>query len=125
VRTKKGNKLHSKGNKLPFLTSPPPARSMYAGALAVALRAEVERPGYGAKTIMNWTGASERAVKGWLGGDRGPSGQHLIALIAYSDAVLAAVMQLAKRDQSSGTAHIVEARRLIGDAMLALEKAAP
>ena len=74
-----GNKLHSKSNMLPFSAGAPCTRSVYTAALAAVLRAEVEHQGIGAKTIMKWTGASERAVKGWLSGERGPSGEHLIA----------------------------------------------
>lgn len=125
MRTKKGNQLHSKGNMLPISADAPATRSLYASALSAALRAEAKRPGGGAKTIMKWTGASERAVKGWLGGHRGPNGDHLIALIANSDAVTAAVMQLAGRGPASAAAQISEVRRLIGDAMLVLDSLPP
>lgn len=37
---------------------------------------------------MHWTGATERTVKYWFSGERGPSGDHLIALARHSDAVL-------------------------------------
>ena len=93
--TKKGNKLHSKGNMLPFSEGASCTQFVYAAALAAVLRAEVEHQGIGAKAIMKWTGASERAVKGWLSGERGPSGEHLISLMANSSAVTAAVMLLA------------------------------
>jgi hypothetical protein len=124
VPTKKGNQLHSKGNMLPFLAGASPTQSAYAGALAFVLRAEVDQPGSGAKTIMRWTGASERAVKGWLGGRRGPSAEHLIALIAQSDAVLAVVMQLAGRHQTAPRGQIAEARQLIRDALALLDTVA-
>ena len=97
VRTKKGKMLHSKGNILPFLGSAPATRSAYAEVLASSLRGETGQLGVSAKTLMRWTGASERTAKGWLSGDRGPSGEHLILLIAKSDAVFAAVLQLAAR----------------------------
>jgi len=50
---------------------------------------------------MRWTGASERTVKYWLAGERGPSGDHLIALVRHSDAVLFMLLALAGR-------HVVE-----------------
>lgn len=50
---------------------------------------------------MRWTGASERTVKYWLAGERGPSGDHLIALARHSDAVLFMLFALAGR-------HVVE-----------------
>jgi hypothetical protein len=50
---------------------------------------------------MRRTGASERTVKYWLAGERGPSGDHLIALARHSDAVLFMLLALAGR-------HVVE-----------------
>ena len=120
--TKKGNKLHSKGNMLPFLEGAPCTQFVYAAALAAVLRAEVEHQGIGAKAIMKWTGASERAVKGWLSGERGPSGEHLISLMANSSAVTAAVMLLAKQGGDWHSEHIADARRHIRRAMLALNR---
>ena len=49
------------------------------------------------KMAMRWTGASERTVKYWFAGERGPSGDHLIALVRHSDAVLYVVLALAGR----------------------------
>jgi hypothetical protein len=46
---------------------------------------------------MRWTGASERTVKYWFSGERGPSGDHLIALARHSDAALCGVLALAGR----------------------------
>ena len=55
-------------------------------------------PGMGPiKMAMRWTGASERTVKYWLAGERGPSGDHLIALARHSDAVLFVLLALAGR----------------------------
>jgi hypothetical protein len=54
---------------------------------------------------MRWTGASERTVKYWFAGERGPSGDHLIALARHSDAVLYVVLALAGRhivDEADG-----------------------
>jgi hypothetical protein len=125
VPTKKGNKLHSEGNMLPFSEGAPCTQSVYSAALAAALRAEVEHRGIGAKAIMKWTGASERAVKGWLSGERGPSGEHLISLMINSSAVTAAVMRLAKQGHGSHSEHVADARRYILDALLALDRVAP
>jgi len=41
--------------------------------------------------------ASERTVKYWFSSERGPSGDHLIALARHSDAVLYVVLALAGR----------------------------
>lgn len=46
---------------------------------------------------MNWTGASERSAKAWLGGSSLPSADHLIALMASSDEIFETVLRLAGR----------------------------
>jgi len=46
---------------------------------------------------MRWTGASERTVKYWIAGERGPSREHLIALARHSDIVFHMVLMLADR----------------------------
>ena len=70
----------------------------YAIAIGTALRSELGDTHRAAKTVMGWTGASERSAKNWLGGKRGPSGWHLILLVRRSDAVALAVLKLANRD---------------------------
>jgi len=50
---------------------------------------------------MCWKGTSESTVKYWFSGERGPSGNHLIALTRHSDAVLYVLLALAGR-------HVVE-----------------
>ena len=54
-------------------------QTRYRKAVAAALRAELGLTHQAIKTAMRWTGASERTVKYWLSGERGPSGEHLIA----------------------------------------------
>jgi hypothetical protein len=49
------------------------------------------------KIVAAWTGANERTVKNWFAGYYGPSGDHLVTLIRYSDAVLSAVLSMANR----------------------------
>lgn len=122
MRTKKGNQLHSKGNKLPFFENAKEARECYAREIGTALRSEIAATGRSAKDIMRWTRASERAVKGWISGRRGPSGEHLILLMACSDTVLAAVLKVAGRDRSSGGRQVAELRRLLGEAVTALDE---
>lgn len=118
--TKKGNLLHSKGNKLPFSDVEAQAPIGYARAIGEALRGDAAAGNVSAKVIMRWTGASERSVKGWISGRQGPSGEHLIALMQQSDAVWLAVVRLAGRhqadaDQAIGTVrqHLAEAERLL------------
>jgi hypothetical protein len=73
----------------------------YRTAIAMALHEELDDTHRAIKMAMRWTGASERTVKYWFSGERGPSGDHLIALARHSDAVLYVVVALAGR-------HIVE-----------------
>lgn len=73
----------------------------YRTAIAMALHEELDNTHRAIKTAMHWTGASERTVKYWFSGERGPSGDHLIALARHSDAVLYVVLVLADR-------HVIE-----------------
>lgn len=72
----------------------------YRTAIAAALRDELGLTHRAVKTAMRWTGASERTVKYWIVGERGPSGEHLIALARHSDIVLHMILLLA--DQHDG-----------------------
>ena len=119
---KKGNQLHSKGNKLPFFESAAEARECYAREIGNALRGEIAATGRSAKDIMRWTRASERAVKGWISGRRGPSGEHLIPLMACSDAVFAAVLRVTGRERSARGSQVAEVRRLLGEVVTALHE---
>lgn len=69
----------------------------YRSAMAIALKEELGATNRAIKTAMRWTGASQRTVKYWLAGERGPSGDHLIALARHSDAVLLVLLTLAGR----------------------------
>ena len=73
-------------------------RGDYAQAIARALRGELGQSARAAKTIMRWTGSSERAAKYWLQGSRGPSGWQLILLAKNSDAVLQEFLRMSGRD---------------------------
>ncbi|MDM7931573.1 XRE family transcriptional regulator [Tabrizicola sp.] len=72
-------------------------QTRYRKAVAAAFRAELGPTHQAIKTAMRWTGASERTVKYWLSGERGPSGEHLILLAKHSDAVLMTVLTMAER----------------------------
>lgn len=81
------------GNKLHF--------ELGEGDLAVmisqALTTELGASHRAAKTIMGWTGASERTVKHWLAGTHVPKGDHLVSLARHSDHVLGAILVAAGR----------------------------
>ena len=63
----------------------------------MALHAEPGSTHRAIKSAMRWTGASERTVKYWLQGERGPSGEHLVSLARHSEAVLIVLLVLADR----------------------------
>ena len=76
-----------------------PKSAEYSAAIAVALRQDMKTRGIAVKTFMRWTGAGERTVNNWLGGIRGPSGTHLIALAMNSTEVHLACLVLSGREQ--------------------------
>ena len=85
--TLKGEELPKRGKELPSIA----ARHEHALAIAAALREELAA-GASLKTIMAWTGASERTVKGWLAGSCGPSGLHFEGLVRSSEAIYRRLM---------------------------------
>jgi hypothetical protein len=72
-------------------------QTAFREAIADALRRELGPTHQAIKTVMRWTGASERTAKYWLSGERGPSGEHLIRLAQHSDAVLITILIMAER----------------------------
>jgi hypothetical protein len=78
----------------------------YALTIAEALASELKGTRRAIKTVTRWTGASERTVKNWVSGRRVPSGQHLIALVGKSDALLERILV------SAGRGSVIEIRRL-------------
>ena len=94
ARQAKGNGLSKMG------------KESYALTIAEVLASELKGSRRAIKTVTKWTGVSERTVKNWLSGRRGPSGQHLIALLGKSDALLERVLVL------TGRGSVIELRRL-------------
>jgi hypothetical protein len=82
----------------------------FARDIGEALRTELGGSHQAIKTIMSWTGASERTIKNWLSGSNGPSGRHLIQLIRHSDAVCSLVLRMAERDEALTTAQLADLR---------------
>ena len=77
----------------------------YAELIADALRREHDETHRTVKTVMRWTGASERSVKNWVSGVSGPSGYFLMRLCMKSQAVRELVRQfLADMDPSTAPA---------------------
>jgi hypothetical protein len=99
---KLGNKFPVAGNPLrkPQLDTP---ESAYEQAIAQALQRELRGSQRALKTLMRWTGASERSAKNWYTGASGPNGANLVALMRHSNAVYETVLRLARRyDERSG-----------------------
>jgi hypothetical protein len=97
-----------KGSKFP--DQPAPENGAYASSIADALRTELGQSHRATKTLMRWTGASDRTAKNWLNGSFGPSGCHLIQLARESDIVLATVLGLAGRNLHLVGADLIQIR---------------
>jgi hypothetical protein len=82
----KGEELPKKGEELPLARTRQEQAREFAQAIAGALKDEMAR-GASVKTIMGWTGAGERTVKGWLSGSNAPRGVHLEGLFRSSETV--------------------------------------
>ena len=65
--------------------------------LAAALITELGNSHQSVKTVMRWTGASERMVKYWFAGTHSPSARHLTILARNSDTVLEIILGEADR----------------------------
>ena len=102
-----------------FPVSAPIARDAidYVSVVAAELRRELGGTHRAVKTIMTWTGASERTVKNWLAGRYGPSGEHLIHLFRHSDLVLDAVLHLAGREKPVTAKELVALRHALAEAL--------
>ena len=111
--------MHKKGKILPL------SAISYAEAIASALRTDVGTTRSATKTIMRWTGASERAVKYWLSGTQGPGGRHLILMARQSDAVLQTVLKLAGKDVFLLSLELSAARAALARATAIIDAIAP
>ena len=87
----KGEELPKTGKELPSAGTRRERADDFARSVAEALKQELAR-GTPIKTIMSWTGAGERTVKGWVRGSNGPNGEHLECLLRSSEAVYTKVM---------------------------------
>jgi hypothetical protein len=100
--SKKGNNLPKEGNVFP--------NNSYAVAISVALRQNLGSTHRAIKTIVGWTGASERTAKNWMSGSSGPSGEHLMALAHHSDEVFVTILRLSGNERVLVALNVIEAR---------------
>jgi hypothetical protein len=73
----------------------------YAHAIACALRDSYGESTSAAKEIANDIGAGIGTVRKWLAGENGPSGEHLLKLMATRDEVWASVLSMTERDDGN------------------------
>lgn len=112
-----GKKLHPSGNG----SDGGGQDAAYARMIAGALRNELGGSHQAIKRLMRWTGASERTTKNWMSGACGPSGAHLIAIIAESDEVLESVLASAGRRSSLIADQLVAARARLQTAIAQID----
>lgn len=110
-----------KGNLFPGGHDRDSAQENFPAIVARALQAELGSSHRAAKTLMRWTGASERTVKQWLTGAHGPRGGHLIALLRESDAVFEGLMIAADRHAAALAARVIAAQSSLDDLLAHLE----
>lgn len=86
-----GRNLRNAGNRI--------SERDYASRIGAALHGELGGSARATKTIMAWTGSSDRTARNWVHAIGGPSGRHLISLMGQSDAVLTMVLELSGRTE--------------------------
>jgi hypothetical protein len=86
------------GSRLPKF-GPRLTEAEYISEIRKALREELGGTRAATKTIMRWTGASDRTARNWMSGAAAPSGYNLICLAGRSDAVLGAMLAMSGRHE--------------------------
>jgi hypothetical protein len=125
MRSKKGTLLPKKGTLVPRTRKGGNSALNYASGISAALRRDLGRTRGAAKTVMQWTGASERAVKNWFAGTKAPSGEHLIMLARHSDAVLSSILRMCRGEDTLSQNKLIEARSKLEEAMRSLDGMSP
>lgn len=105
------------GNVFPGGNDRESSSTNYAAMIATALRTELGDSHRATKTVMRWTGASERTVKHWLAGLHGPGGPYLIVLMRQSQAVFESVLTAADRRDAFVAARMLAAHGSMVEAM--------
>jgi hypothetical protein len=107
----------NKGTTVPGISHRDSTNERYAAMISVALKTDLGTGSDAAKTIMRWTGASDRAAKYWLAGTRGPGGRHLVLLAKNSDEVLHLFLRMANRELFKLSVELNAARASLARAM--------
>ena len=83
---------------------------VYAATIAEALRRELGETHQAIKTVVRWTGASDRTAKNWFCAARGPNGPHLVALASHSEAVFEALLVMLGKQALLAAKKVIDAR---------------
>jgi hypothetical protein len=111
-----------KGNFFPGGNDRENGSTNYAAMVATALRTELGNSHRATKTVMRWTGASERTVKHWLAGHHGPGGEYLIVLMRESETVYEAVLSAAGRRDAVVAARMLAAHGAMVEVMALVQR---
>jgi hypothetical protein len=117
-----GNMFPKTGNNFPNISGNPSSAD-FTVAIGQALRAELGTTRQAAKSIMKWTGSSERSAKNWLAGTHSPSGWHLIMLAKQSDSVMAVMLIMAGRELNVSALSLSALRSDLMGAVEAIDEA--
>lgn len=101
------------GKTFPNEEGPSIERLVYQVANDAASKRELGGSHRAVKTVMKWTGVSERTSKNWIVGSHGPAGEHLIQLLRNSDEVVAAVLSFSARTELKIAAGLQESRETL------------
>jgi hypothetical protein len=115
--------LPKEGKTLPNGHRETPTEFHYATVIEAALREQLGDTHRAIKTVMKWTSASERTVKNWFAGTRGPSGDHLVYLVRYSDVLLEAVLRMAQRRTFIAAMKLADARDKLAEMLRSIDAA--
>lgn len=113
--------LPKKGKIVPGDNGQGQDKADYAMMIAKALREQLGTSHQGTKTVMRWTGASERTVKNWFSGANGPRGEHMIALVRHSDEILDVFLRMAGRRNIIAATKLADARTKLAEALEFIE----
>jgi hypothetical protein len=91
--------LPKTGRKLPKMRQAP-SEADCIEQISSALRRELGGTAAAVKTIMRWTGASDRSARNWMNGSSSPSGYHLLRLARECDAVFEAMIDLSGHQEA-------------------------
>jgi hypothetical protein len=121
MTAKKGTVLPKKGTSLHLAEAEGDPELNYAAAVAAALRRELGATHQAIKATMRWTGASERTVKYWFAGTKGPNGVHLISLARHSDVILELFLRQAGRQRHVRRLRLIEAHDKLCELLEAIQ----